>query len=58
MNRVIIIMNGLIAGATAFRAIEHWDHGAGVAAAFTVVVGISIIVLGEHVRRIVNDADR
>ncbi len=51
MNAAIIIMQGLIAGATAWHTVEMWNKDLGVTAALTVIIGVGLIAVGEKIRR-------
>ena len=58
MNAAIIIMQGLIAGATAFYALEMWRLGRGVTAAFTLIIGVGLFAIGEKIRRFDDEPSR
>ena len=58
MNAAIIVMNGLIAGATASYVIEMMRSGFGVTAAFALIVGSSLVITGEKLRRMEDEPER
>ncbi len=58
MSAAIIIMQGLIAGGSAWFALESWEAGLGVTAAFTVIIGAGLMLLGEKLRRMLDEPER